>query len=255
MVSARQNSRSHIYYILLILNKIKIVLNASTIWIKSSFPPLLGKKCANFVSLSTITQITVYPSNILGKFMAMFSHFFSNTLRGCNNLVILCLEASTYWHTRHLLTNFAMFFFILYHQKCCFKYWYILILSGCIENGELWASVSILFFSSSTIGTHSRPLHNSLPSNNLEKLSTRPGVNWLKILVKLGSSCWDSIIFCWSVGWTVSRAIWATTPSVTTAIPAFSKSACHDSLVMRVDECAIFQLRASASTLALLEWY
>ena len=142
---------------------------------------LPGRKCVDLVCLSTITQITVYTFSVLGsstmKSIAILSYFHSGTLRDCNNPTILCLGAFTSWHTRHLLTNSAISFFMFRYLKCCFKTWYILVPHRCIKQGELWALVSISFLSSSTARMHNPPWHNKLPSNGLEKLPTKPVVN------------------------------------------------------------------------------
>ena len=177
-------------------------------------------------------------------------------LRGCRSPIVFYLETFTCWHTRHLLTYSTIFFFILRHQKCCFRSWYIFVPPGCIEKGELCASVRISFFISLTVGTHQRPWHTSSSSVDLEKLSTGPTVNWFRILFRLGSSRCESMILCLSVGRTVSRAIWTITSLVTTTMSACSKSArTRGSFVMRAEECTVFELSVSATTIAFPRWY
>jgi len=50
---------------------------------------LIGMKCADFVSLSTITQIASCPFEVFGKLvtksMDILSHFHSGTSKGVNN--------------------------------------------------------------------------------------------------------------------------------------------------------------------------
>ena len=185
------------------------------------------------------------------KSIAIFSLFHSRMLRGCSSLIVFCLGAFTCWHIRHLLTYSAISFFILRHQKYCFRSWYIFVPPGCIEKGELCASVRIVFLISLTAETHKRPWHNSPSSLVLEKLFTGSIVNWSRILFRLGSPRCESMLLCLSVGRTVSQVIWAITSSVTTAMSART----HGSLVLRADECTVFWLGALTTTFAFPEWY
>ena len=76
---------------------------------------------------------------------------------------------------------------MLHHKKCYSKFWYILLPPEYIANGELRASINISFFSSTIVGTHSRPWHKNRPLDDLEKLPVGFGVSWSKILVNIGS--------------------------------------------------------------------
>ena len=145
------------------------------------------------------------------KSIGILSHFHSSILRGCSSPMVFYLGDCTCWHTRHLLTCFTISFFILRHQKCCFRSWYIFVPPGCIEKGELCALVRSSFFISLTARTHKRTWHNSPSSVDLEKPPTGPTINWSRISFRHGSSHCESMILCLSVGRTVSRPIWAIT--------------------------------------------
>ena len=118
------------------------------------------------------------------------------------------------------------------------------------------ASVMISFFISLMGGTHKRPWHNNPSSVDLENSYTGPTSNWSRILLRLGSPRCESMILYLSVGRTISRAIWAATSLVTTAISARSKLVrTRGSLVIKADECTAFRLNASTTTFAFPGWY
>ena len=161
----------------------------------------------------------------------MFSHFHSDILSGCNIPAVFRLEAFTCWKTKHSSL------FMLFHQKCCFKPWYILVPPGCMANGKVWASVSISFLNSSISRTYRHPWYNSSSSENFENPSTGLSSSWPRTFCTLGSSRWEVIILCLRVGCTISLASCAMTPSLATAMLPCSNSICTlNFLVMRADE-------------------
>ena len=187
----------------------------------------------------------------------MFSHFYSGMLRGCSNPAVFCLGAFTCWHTRHLLTYSAIFFFILLHHKCYFKSWYIFVPPGCIEKGELCASVRISFFISLTGGTHKCPWHNSPSSVDLEKPSTGHVFNWFRILFRLGSSRCEWVYDPLSERGTHCQSGYLSCHLFRYYRYVSSFEISSHSLLPRdeADECTAFRLSASATMFAFPGWY
>ena len=125
-----------------------------------------------------------------------------------------------------------------------------------MTNEELCASFSISFLNSSITDTHKRPWYNNPPSNDLEYSPAGYVSISLSTLAKQESITWASTILCQRMGCIVNRASCALISSTATAISACSKSTYTlGSFVINTDEGAVFVLRASTTTLALLGWY
>ncbi|KAJ6847542.1 uncharacterized protein M6B38_277275 [Iris pallida] len=100
-------------------------------------PTRNGRNLADFVSLSTITQMTLLPFCVLGspdtKSIVICSHFHSGTGSGCSSPAVRWCSAFTCWHTKHFETNLAISRFIPCHQKFCLRSLYIFVLPGGME--------------------------------------------------------------------------------------------------------------------------
>ncbi|MFS7952557.1 hypothetical protein Hanom_Chr07g00608301 [Helianthus anomalus] len=68
----------------------------------------IGKKCADFVNRSTITQIVSWPLGVLGNFviksMEIYSHFHLGISGCCRSPEGFWYSALTLAHVKHLLT-------------------------------------------------------------------------------------------------------------------------------------------------------
>ncbi|KAJ0437845.1 hypothetical protein HanHA300_Chr16g0606951 [Helianthus annuus] len=81
---------------------------------------LIGKKCAYFVKLSTITQIVSWPLGVVGNFIMksieICSHFHLGISGCCSRPEGFWYSAFTLAHVKHLPTYTATSPFILGHQ-------------------------------------------------------------------------------------------------------------------------------------------
>ena len=79
----------------------------------------IERKCADLVSLSTITQIALCFWKVWGnpiiKSTVIFSHFYSRIIKVWNLLAGAWYSAFTYWQVKHLATNSATSFLIVGH--------------------------------------------------------------------------------------------------------------------------------------------
>jgi hypothetical protein len=125
------------------------------------------RKCATFVSRSTITQIESWWREVLGrptmKSMLMSSHFHESIDRGCKALADFKWLAFILWQVSHSDTYWAISLFILVHQYKGFKSWYILVLPGCMENLERWVSSKIFFLRSLFLGNTNVLSNHNIP--------------------------------------------------------------------------------------------
>ena len=98
---------------------------------------IMAKKCVDFVSLSTMTQIEFMPHNDGGnpimKSIEIESHFHARTFNSCSNHASLWCLILFLCQVKHLVTNFATSCFILLHQKVCLKSLYNLFPRGWIK--------------------------------------------------------------------------------------------------------------------------
>ena len=98
-------------------------------YLSVEYVTLTGRKCADLVNQSIITQIESKPRVHLGnpttKSMVMCSHFYTEIGRLCNKPVGLWCSILTYWQVKHLATNSAISFFIPFHQKFSRRVLYI----------------------------------------------------------------------------------------------------------------------------------
>src|SRR5438105_14486761 len=94
----------------------------------------------------------------------MSSHFHDGIAKGCNLPADLRWSALTRRQMSLSDTYLAISRFIRVHQNLGFKSWYILVLPGCIENLDWWASSRIYLRSSRSLGTTSLFLHQTTPS-------------------------------------------------------------------------------------------
>lgn len=131
----------------------------------AGYTVLTGRKCADLVSLSTTTQMESYPFWVWGnptmKSMLISSHFHSGMFKGWRVPAGLRWLALTLRQISHSDTYLAISLFILVHQNCCLRSWYILLLPGWIDSREEWASSRICFLSSKSFGTTSRVLNHN----------------------------------------------------------------------------------------------
>ena len=138
----------------------------------------MGKKWADFVSRSTITQIASKPALVLGnpdtKSIAILSHFHCGISKGCNIPEGLWCSIFTFWQVKHFETYSATSFFIPGHQNIAFKSWYILVLPGWMENPLLCASFKISCLKVPTSGTMILPLNLHNPSFSSDTLHCFP---------------------------------------------------------------------------------
>jgi len=120
------------------------------------YATLNGGKCIEFVRWSMITQTALLPFRLWGsvvtKSIVTYSHFHSSIGNSWRSLADLWRCAFTCWHTGQFATYCVMSFFIAFHQKYCFRSWYILVPPRCIEYAEPWASAKI-FCQTSPWGT------------------------------------------------------------------------------------------------------
>jgi hypothetical protein len=89
--------------------------------------------------------------------------------RGWRTPAVLRWLALTLWQISHSKTYFAISRFIRVHQKFYFRSWYILVLPGCIENMDKWASSNICLWSLWSLGTMIRSLNHRIPSWSIRK--------------------------------------------------------------------------------------
>jgi hypothetical protein len=214
-----------------------------------------GMNWADLVKRSTMTHNELYPREVQGKptmnSIQMFSHFHSGILKGCRFLAGLKWSALILRQVSHSDTYLAISHFILVHQKFFFKSWYILLVPGWIEYREQWASSMILRRSSKSFRTTRRSLNHRTPSASYRKHSVSPdSILWWRWLIPT-SILWAAMMSSLIVG---MRAMLFSLPCGTTRRLGSSGSQ-HERwgwTVMWLHRC--LQLRASATTFALLGW-
>jgi hypothetical protein len=142
-----------------------------------------------------MTHIELYPHEVWDKltmkFMQIFSHFHLRMLKDCRFSDGLKWSALTLRHVSHFDTYFIISLFILVLQKLFFNYWYILLVSGCIECLEQLALYMILRWSS------------KLPQNSIDILSeycTSLNSNILQRCIILTSVFWAAMTSSLMVG-------------------------------------------------------
>jgi hypothetical protein len=91
----------------------------------------MGKKCANFVNLSTTMKMKSFPyalGNPMMKFMDILSHLCSGIGRGCNSPAGCMCSSLFSWHVVHSLTCFITSSLRPFHANLSLTCLYVLLM-------------------------------------------------------------------------------------------------------------------------------